>query len=98
MAQLDEEISVPAGYAETMDSLKRPRDWDVPGMIADVCEHLRREIDVPHGQVLAVIDTLMFRMRDIAELIHHEHANVINPNTIWGAAQIAATFVSPRKS
>ena len=84
---------VPRGYAETMDALNRPKDWDVPGMIADICENLRRENDVPHGQVLAVIDTLVFRMKDIAERVSHGHAKRIDPTTIKEAANIAATFV-----
>jgi len=93
-----EEIEVvPQGYAETMDALNRPKDWDVPGMIADICENLRRENDVPHGQLLAVIDTLMFRMKDIAERIAHGHAKRIDPTTIREAADIASRFVFPRR-
>lgn len=82
----------PVGYAETMDALNRPNDWDVPGMIADVAEFTRRELDVPHGQALAVIDTLTFRMRDIANLIHPDHAKRIDHETIRQAAEIAARF------
>ena len=66
----DEHYGVPANYAETMDKLKDPNGWDVPGLIADVSERLRREtID---GELLAVVDTLVFRMQDICQMIDAE--------------------------
>lgn len=79
---------LPTGYAETMDKLKRPDDWDIPGIIADASERLRRESD--DGETLAVLDTLTFRMRDIANLISQGHAKHITPDTIRQAADIAA--------
>ena len=36
---------IPTGYDEMMDKLKDPRRWDVPGLIADVAEDLRRSSD-----------------------------------------------------
>ena len=82
---------VPTGYAETMDKLKDPKRWDVPGVIADVAEDLRRSTDC--GEALAVIDTLLFRMQDIAKLISHQHAKTITPDTVREAANIAERFV-----
>lgn len=80
-----------------MDALKRPDDWDVPGMIADIAENIRRDNYVPPGQVLAVIDTLVFRMKDIADRISDGHAKRIDSKTIREAAEIAATFVRSTK-
>lgn len=66
----DEHYSVPEGYAEMMNRLANPDCWDVPGLIADTSERLRREsID---GEMLAVIDTLAFRMADICKMIDAE--------------------------
>ena len=65
-----QKYSLPEGYAEMMDRLANPDCWDVPGLIADTCERLRREsID---GEMLAVIDTLAFRMADICQMIDAE--------------------------
>lgn len=49
-------MSNPAGYANTMDRLAHPDDWDVPGIIADTRRYLIGEDD---GETLAVIDTLI---------------------------------------
>lgn len=69
-AENDEHYSVPEGYAEMMDRLGNPDCWDVPGLISDTAERLRREsID---GEMLAVIDTLTFRMADICKMIDAE--------------------------
>jgi hypothetical protein len=76
-------------YAATMDALASPADWDVPGIIADVANRLKQEGD---GKAAAVIDTLSFRMRDIAQRISHGHAKRIDANTVQEAAEIAATF------
>lgn len=92
----DRKMTVPEDYAEMMDKLNHPPDdWDVPGLIADVSERVR---ELGDGATLAVIDTLCFRMKDIAELIHHEHAKLISPATIRSASVIAATFVPKSKS
>lgn len=85
-------MELPTGYAETMDKLRRPDNWDVPGVIADISDDLRRSTDC--GAALAVIDTLVFRMKEIAECISSGHAKQINPTTIRKAAEIAATFAS----
>ena len=78
------------GYAEMMDALANPDNWDAPGLIADVAQEMANE---DRGHALAVIDTLTFRMRDIANLISHGHAKRISPDTIREAASIAASFV-----
>lgn len=57
---------VPTGYAETLDAMNRPKDWDVPGMIADMAENLRRGNEVPEGQLLAALDWMTFRLRESA--------------------------------
>ena len=57
---------VPAGYAETLDCMNEPRDWDVPGMIADLAENLRRGNEVADGQLLAALDWMTFRLRESA--------------------------------
>ena len=46
-------------YAETMDKLAAPTDWDVPGIIADVATRLKEDGD---GEAAAVIDTLAHPM------------------------------------
>lgn len=76
-------------YAETMDKLSDSRSWDVPGLIADVAERLKESGD---GEAMAVIDHLLFRIRDIAGLISPLHARVISPKTITEAAHIASAF------
>ena len=83
--------TLPTGYAETMDKLARPDNWDVPGLIADIAEGLRLESD--NGAALAVIDAMRFGMQDIAQRIAHGHATRIDPTTIQEAADIATTFV-----
>ena len=77
-------------YAEMMDKLRNPKDWDVPGTIADVTQLLMSH---GNGQAAAVIDTLMFRMRDIAQRISNKHGEGINPQTLREAADIADVFV-----
>ena len=57
---------VPSGYAETLDCMNRPRDWDVPGMIADMAEYIRTGLEVPPGQLLAAIDWMTFRLKESA--------------------------------
>lgn len=47
----------PVGYFETLTCLRHPK-WDKTGIVNDVREFIRREKDVPAGQVLAVIDYL----------------------------------------
>jgi hypothetical protein len=62
----DGNVYVPAGYAETLDCMNQPRSWDVPGMIADMAEYIRRGNEVPDGQVLAALDWMTFRLRESA--------------------------------
>ena len=54
---------VPTGYAETMDKLRSSDSWDIPGVIADAAERIRESTD--EGPALAVIDSLVFRLRVI---------------------------------
>ena len=77
-------------YAEMMDKLRNPKDWDVPAVIDDVTQDLMNQ---DNGQAAAVIDTLMFRMRDIAERISLKQGKRIDPTTIREAADIADVFV-----
>lgn len=79
-------------YAEWMDRLRDPSDWDIPALVADAVERANACYD--DELLLAVLDTLVFRMRDIAELISHKHAKRINQKTVREAAEIAAMFVS----
>lgn len=65
----DGETYVPAGYAETMDCLNKPEDWDVRGMIADMAENLRRGNEVQEGQVLAALDWMTFRLQSVEKAI-----------------------------
>lgn len=60
---------VPVGYSQTLDCLNQPRKWDVPGMIADMAEHLRVGNDVPPGQLLAALDWMTFRMKEARMLL-----------------------------
>jgi len=62
----DGNVYVPAGYAETLDCMNRPKDWDVPGMIADMAENIRRGNEVAEGQLLAALDWMTFRLRESA--------------------------------
>jgi hypothetical protein len=61
----------PVGYFETMKCLKDPKGWDVAGLVHDIREYTRRELDVPHGQALAVIDYLVERQSNdfVRELV-----------------------------
>ena len=61
------ETRLPSGYAETMDKLKDADKWDVPGVIADAGERLREATD--EGPALAVMDTLLFRLRSLVDAI-----------------------------
>jgi hypothetical protein len=71
MATQARELSeiVPHGYSQTLDCLNQPRKWDVPGMIADMAEHLRVGNDVPPGQLLAALDWMTFRLREARQLL-----------------------------
>jgi hypothetical protein len=62
----ESDVHVPAGYAETMDCMNQPKSWDVPGMIADMAENLRRGHEVPDGQLLAALDWMTFRICESA--------------------------------
>ena len=64
LTAMNDNYTVPRGYAETMDRLNKPRTWDVPGMIADMAENIRRGNGVPDGQVLAAIDWMTFRLSE----------------------------------
>lgn len=57
-------MEIPNRYAETMDCFDRPREWDVPGMIADIADNVRVGNDVPDGQLLAALDWMAFRLRE----------------------------------
>ena len=63
------ENEIPHGYAETMDCLNKPASWDVPGMIGDMCEHLRNDLEVPNGQLLAAMDWMQFRIKECREAL-----------------------------
>jgi hypothetical protein len=62
---------VPAGYAETMDCMNKPDKWNVPAMIADMAENLRRGNEVAEGQLLAALDWMTFRLRDARQILVH---------------------------
>lgn len=57
-------------YAEMMDKLKRPQDWDVPGLIADITLKLQEQGDT---ESMAVIDTLLFLLRKIHDDLGEGH-------------------------
>ena len=65
----DGDVYVPAGYAETLDCMNRPKDWNVPGMIADMAEYIRRGNEVPEGQVLAALDWMTFRLKECRQTL-----------------------------
>jgi hypothetical protein len=65
-AEICNHAYVQLGYAETLDCMNRPKDWDVPGMIADMAENLRRGNEVSEGQLLAALDWMTFRLRESA--------------------------------
>lgn len=65
----DGEAYLPLGYAETMDCMNQPDKWNVPGMIADMAENLRRGNEVPEGQLLAAIDWMTFRLVDARRIL-----------------------------
>ena len=62
-SRLEKELTEtpPADYATTMDKLKAPDSWDVPGIIADVTARLSESGD---GEAMAVIDYLVFRIKN----------------------------------
>jgi hypothetical protein len=60
----DGNVYLPAGYAETLDCMNQPNDWDVPRMIADMAEYIRRGNEVPEGQLLAALDWMTFRLKE----------------------------------
>ena len=51
-------VEYPNGYGVMLAAM-RQRAVDVPGVVDDIRECLRREIDVPPGQALAAIDYLI---------------------------------------
>jgi hypothetical protein len=55
---------VPVGYSETIDCMNNPQSFDVPGMIADMAEHLRVGSEVPPGQLMAALDWMAFRLKE----------------------------------
>ena len=65
----DGNVYVPHGYAETMDCMNQPKSWDVPGMIADMAENLRRGNEVAEGQLLAALDWMTFRLKEARPLL-----------------------------
>jgi hypothetical protein len=65
----DGNVYVPVGYAETLDCMNQPRLWDVPGMIADMAENLRRGNEVAEGQLLAALDWMTFRLRECRSVL-----------------------------
>lgn len=60
---------VPVGYNETIDCMNKPQLWDVPGIIADLAEHLRVGNEVPAGQLLAALDWMTFRIRECRSVL-----------------------------
>lgn len=68
------EANLPRGYADTLDCMNQTGSWDVAGMIADMAENLRRENDVPPGQLLAALDWMTFRLTEAKRVI--ENTNV----------------------
>ena len=65
----DGEEYIPAGYAVTLDCMNQPKSWDVPGMIADMSENIRRGNEVAEGQLLAALDWMTFRLREARPLL-----------------------------
>jgi len=61
--------SFPNGYGVMLAAM-RQRAVDVPGVVDDIRECLRREIDVPHGQTLAAIDYLIEVNGQLRDSIH----------------------------
>ena len=62
-------VYVPAGYADTLDCMNQPQSWDVPGMIADMAENLRRGNEVAEGQLLAALDWMVFRLKECRQTL-----------------------------
>lgn len=85
----------PEGYAEMMDKLKNPADWDIPGIIGDISQQVGEEYH-NGGEVLAVIDSLFFAIRRIDQLIRTgkptERGKIINADTIREASEITKRF------
>ena len=65
----DDDGNIPAGYAETLDCMNQPKQWDVPGMIADMAENLRRGNEVAEGQLLAALDWMTFRLKECRKVL-----------------------------
>ena len=65
----DGDVYVPFGYQATFDCMVQPRSWNVPGMIADIAENIRRGNDVPEGQVLAALDLMMLRLKECRQVL-----------------------------
>lgn len=59
----------PSGYAVMLHAMRRS-SVDVPGVVDDVRNCLGQEIDVPHGQALAVIDFLIEVNERLKDSIH----------------------------
>ena len=53
-----------AGYSDMLAKLKRPDQWDVRGLIDDVCDRLRAD---DNGEALAVILHLLPYWTDVEE-------------------------------
>jgi hypothetical protein len=59
----------PSGYTVMLEAMRRS-SVDVPGVVDDVRNCLGQEIDVPHGQALAVIDFLIEVNERLKDSIH----------------------------
>jgi hypothetical protein len=62
-------VKFPSGYGVMIEAM-RQRAVDVPGVVNDIRECLRREIDVPPGQSLAAIDYLIEVNEQLRDSIH----------------------------
>lgn len=65
----DGEEYIPVGYAVTLECMNQPKSWDVPGMIADMAENLRRGNEVAEGQLLAALDWMTFRLKEARPIL-----------------------------
>ena len=65
----DGEEYIPAGYAVTLECMNNPMSWDIPGMIADMAENIRRGNEVAEGQLLAALDWMTFRLKEARPLL-----------------------------
>ena len=80
-------------YSQTMDRLNRPKEWDVSGIIADTIGDLRRGDDVSSGQVLAIIDVLMFRLREVSDLLQYENEIRCLPSSVAESLNIIKCLI-----